>query len=80
MRYHFFLHYGWFFQNLEKDFIPILLHMTVVFHEITCSPNMAEKIFFYYTAQRFNHVVGAITHPKVKKLLDFAKSQIAEEI
>ena len=30
MRYHFFLHYGWFFQNLEKDFIPILLHMTVI--------------------------------------------------
>ena len=29
MRYHFFLHYGWFFQNLEKDFIPILLHTTV---------------------------------------------------
>ena len=30
MRYHFFLHYGWFFQNLEKDFIPILLHRTVI--------------------------------------------------
>ena len=30
MRYHFFLHYGWFFQNLEKVFIPILLHTTVV--------------------------------------------------
>ena len=30
MRYHFFLHYGWFLQNLEKDFIPTLLHTTVV--------------------------------------------------
>ena len=29
MRYHFFLHYGWFLQNFEKDFIPTLLHMTV---------------------------------------------------
>ena len=29
MRYHFFLHYGWFFQNFEKDFIPTLLHTTV---------------------------------------------------
>ena len=32
-----------------------------------------------YSAQRFNYVVGAITHLKGKKLLDFAKSQIAEE-
>ena len=29
MRYHLFLHYGWFLQNLEKDFIPTLLHTTV---------------------------------------------------
>ena len=30
MRYHFFLHYGWFLQNFEKDFIPTLLHTTVL--------------------------------------------------
>ena len=30
MRYHFFLHYGWFLQNFEKDFIPTLLHTTVI--------------------------------------------------
>ena len=29
MRYHFFLHYGWFLQSFEKDFIPTLLHTTV---------------------------------------------------
>ena len=29
MRDHFFLHYGWFLQNFEKDFIPTLLHTTV---------------------------------------------------
>ena len=39
MRYHFFLHYGWFFQNLEKDFIPILLHTTV------CTKNQNSSFF-----------------------------------
>ena len=29
MRYHFFLHYGWFLQNLGKDFIPSIMHTTV---------------------------------------------------
>ena len=28
-RYHLFLHFGWFFQNREKDFIPTLLHKNV---------------------------------------------------
>ena len=30
MRYHSFLHYGWFLQNLGKDFIPTNMHTTVV--------------------------------------------------
>ena len=30
MRYHLFLHYGWFLQNLGKDFIPSNMHTTVV--------------------------------------------------
>ena len=29
MRYHLFLHYGWFFQNLGKDFIRTNVHTTV---------------------------------------------------
>ena len=29
MRYHLFLHYGWFLQNLGKDFIPTNMHTTV---------------------------------------------------
>ena len=29
MRYHSFLHYGWFLQNLGKDFIPTNMHTTV---------------------------------------------------
>ena len=31
MRYHLFLHYGWFFQNLEKDFIRTDMHMTLTY-------------------------------------------------
>ena len=30
MRYHSFLHYGWFLQNLGKDFIPTNMHTTVL--------------------------------------------------
>ena len=30
MRYHLFLHYGCFFQNLEKDFIRTNMHTTVI--------------------------------------------------
>ena len=29
MRYHFFLHYGWFFQNLGKEGRRTLMHTTV---------------------------------------------------
>ena len=32
MRYHLFLHWLWFFQNLAKDFIPIVMHTTVTSH------------------------------------------------
>ena len=30
MRYHFFLHYGWFFQNLEKEGRRTFMHTTVI--------------------------------------------------
>ncbi len=30
MRYHFFLHYGWFFQNLRKEAVRTFMHTTVV--------------------------------------------------
>ena len=33
MRYHFFLHYGWFFQNLGKEAVRTFMHTTV------CPPN-----------------------------------------
>ena len=29
MRYHFFLHYGWFFQNLRKEAVRTFMHTTV---------------------------------------------------
>ena len=32
MRYHLFLHYGWFLQNIEKDFIRTNMHTTVSLH------------------------------------------------
>jgi hypothetical protein len=30
MRHHFFLHYGWFFQNLGKEAVRTFMHTTVV--------------------------------------------------
>ena len=30
MRYRLFLHHGWFVQNLGKDFIPSIMHTTVI--------------------------------------------------
>jgi hypothetical protein len=30
MRYHFFLHYGWFFQNLGKEAVRTFMHTTVL--------------------------------------------------
>ena len=30
MRYHFFLHYGWFLQNLRKEALPSFMHTTVL--------------------------------------------------
>ena len=30
MRYHLFLQYGWFYQNLGKDFIGTNMHTTVI--------------------------------------------------
>ena len=29
MRYHFFLHYGWFFQNVGKEAVRTFMHTTV---------------------------------------------------
>ena len=37
MRYHFFLQYGWFLQNLGKDFIPTNMHTTVVVANLKAS-------------------------------------------
>ena len=30
MRYHFFLHYGWFFQNFGKEAVRTFMHTTVI--------------------------------------------------
>ena len=33
MRYHFFLHYGCFFQNLGKEAVPTFMHTTVYYQD-----------------------------------------------
>ena len=37
MRDHFFLHYGWFFQNLRKEAVRTFMHTTVVYGRPTAS-------------------------------------------
>ena len=39
MRYHFFLHYGWFFQNLGKEAVRTFMHTTVG----TCGHNRVKN-------------------------------------
>ena len=51
MRYHFFLHYGWFLQNFEKDFIPTLLHTTVEFQLCINLYIRINLIFFFASFQ-----------------------------
>ena len=55
MRYHFFLHYGWFFQNLGKEAVRTFMHTTV------CSIFLAQ--FVFYCADRLmmvNAGIGAL--------------------
>ena len=47
MRYHLFLHYGWFLQNLGKDFIRTNMHTTVLL-EIPCYIYNVHKIGVVY--------------------------------
>ena len=46
MRYHLFLHYGWFLQNLGKDFIPSIMHTTVLFPYLY---SLINHTFFFFT-------------------------------
>ena len=49
MRYHFFLHYGWFFQNLGKEAVRTFMHTTVfLFSSFIFNRSLFEnyKIFF----------------------------------
>ena len=47
MRYHFFLHYGWFFQNLGKEAVRTFMHTTVLHIYFLGSPILwiLRKIF-----------------------------------
>ena len=55
IRYHLFLHYGWFLQNLGKDFIRTNMHTTV----LDTSVISAKKGINYFTLTR-SHVAPAI--------------------
>ena len=54
---------------LVVSFITFLVYFQIIF----------QCIQFAHIAQWASYVVGGITHLKVEKLLDFAKSQISEE-
>ena len=45
MRYHFFLHYGWFFQNLGKETVRTFMHTTVVARRCEMSENMKTAVW-----------------------------------
>ena len=57
MRYRFFLHCRWFLQNLEKDFIPTLMHTTV--YSIILSSKWMGEIF-----QIISHLYHRTVHMK----------------
>ena len=56
MRYHFFLHYGWFLQNFEKDFIPTLLHTTVTLAQGVSTGDIPDKTFPLLIGKRFDAI------------------------
>ena len=46
MRYNFFLHYGWFFQNLGKEAVRTFMHTTVILYKKN------EKITYLHCVQK----------------------------
>ena len=44
MRYHFFLHYGWFFQNLGKEGQRTFMHTTVSYLELELELELLELL------------------------------------
>ena len=63
MRYHFFLYYGWFLQNLRKDFIRTNMHTTVVLKPSPCAVNI-QRIFPFSPKQRSIGRVGLVFNNK----------------
>ena len=51
MRYHFFLHYGWFFQNLGKEAVRTFMHTTVLNIYFFIMQTRLKAIFYYHCAQ-----------------------------
>ena len=51
MRYHFFLHYGWFFQNLGKEAIRTFMHTTVYIYIFSFHNNTRATIINFRLAR-----------------------------
>ena len=49
MRYHFFLHYGWFLQNLRKEALPSFMHTTVRF-SICLHLKQSRKLYSFHVS------------------------------
>ena len=56
MRYHLFLHYGWFLQNLGKDFIRTNMHTTVGSKELGIYELESCPIFIGIFFAQFNQI------------------------
>ena len=62
MRYHFFLHYGWFFQNLGKEGRRTFMHTTVF-----------EVLFYSYWIENCSGALASYVEHKQKQRLSKLK-------
>ena len=60
MRYHFFLHYGWFFKNLGKEAVRTFMHTTVL--------NRAELGVLKFTLLNFLYLYDQLAEFSTAKL------------
>ena len=71
MRYHLFLHYGWFLKNLGKDFIPTNMHTTVDFLIVK---KLSRTSSLYYPNLQFANLCKLRKLPKNFHSFHFLKS------
>ena len=71
MRYHFFLHYGWFFQNLGKEGWRTFMHTTVYQKKDWLKLSNRQSLLLFFTHKK--HPRGASIH-EIKKLFPLKPS------